>query len=54
MTRFFRYVPHALVRQYELIGWWSVDDLGETHGDYCLLMQWPCSCKCVEPVNVPA
>jgi hypothetical protein len=26
-----------------------VADLGSTHGEFSVLMSWPCSCKVVEP-----
>lgn len=61
MTRFFRYVPHDHQPDYEREGWQFAADLGPTHGEYRVLMQWKCrcdsnvcDCKCVEPVNVPA
>jgi hypothetical protein len=43
--RTFRYVPHHLVDDYQLLGWMMVDDLGGTpHGQWQVLMEWLCDC----------
>lgn len=45
----YRYVVHERVVEYLKLGWWiACADLGP-HGYYSVLMNWPCSCKMVEP-----
>ena len=41
MIRFFRYVPHRLIAQYESAGWTVFAALGPVHGAWSCLMQGP-------------
>ncbi len=46
----FRYVRHHLVNDYACLGWCIAHDLQDCcHGRYSVLMQWCCTCKCIEP-----
>ena len=40
MIRFFHYVPHHRIPEFEAGGWIVVSDLGLVHGHYAVLMQW--------------
>ena len=42
-TGLFRYVTHERIAEYERRGWLVVDDLGEHHGRWSVLM-WHCEC----------
>jgi hypothetical protein len=44
-----RYVKHHRVIDYLWLGWMVVADLGSTHGEFSVLMSWPCACRIVEP-----
>ena len=44
-----RYVPHACVEDYLRLGWMFVASLGPTHGEWSILMGWPCQCEVAEP-----
>ncbi len=44
-----RYVQHRRVEDYLLLGWMAVSDLGSYHGQFSVLMSWPCGCQVVEP-----
>jgi hypothetical protein len=45
-----RYVSHYRIMEYLRLGWMVANDLGGTvHGEFSVLMSWPCSCKVVEP-----
>lgn len=46
---FFRYVLYERVEDYFRLGWAFAADLGPVHGQYSVLMAWPCQCKLVEP-----
>ncbi len=38
--RFFRYVPHYLVSEFEAAGWVFSESLGPPHCCYSCLMEW--------------
>lgn len=42
-TGLFRYVRHADIEARHRDGWMVVDDLGQTHGAWSVLM-WHCEC----------
>ena len=46
-----RYVPHEHAADYLRLGWMVVAGLGEVHGEWSVLMEWPCQCRLVEPVG---
>ncbi len=46
----FRYVLHEEAEDYLRLGWVFAADLGIYHGQWSVLMRWPCDCKMVEPV----
>jgi hypothetical protein len=49
--KWFRFVPHHLVRDYLDTGWHIVNvDLAH-HGEYAALLQWLCDCPLTEPRN---
>ena len=50
MIRTFRYVIHQSIPAYLKLGWMVVADLGPIHGEWSMLLEWKCQCKCVEPV----
>jgi hypothetical protein len=43
------FVLHREVEDYLRLGWMTVANLGEYHGQFSVLMGWPCSCVCVVP-----
>lgn len=45
----YRYVPLALALDYCRLGWQPSNALQDTHhGDYSVLMCWPCRCRILE------
>jgi hypothetical protein len=44
-----RYVIHERVEDYLRLGWMFVATLGPTHGEWSILMGWPCQCEMAEP-----
>lgn len=40
MIAWFRYVRHADIPAYQARGWIFAADLGPTHGQWSVLMQW--------------
>ena len=49
--KWFRFVPHHLVRDYLDTGWHIVNvDLAH-HGEYAALLQWLCDCPLVDPAT---
>lgn len=51
-TSWYRYVVHRRVDDYLLLGWVPTAALeGTYHGNYSMLMFWPCACKAREPVE---
>jgi hypothetical protein len=48
-----RYVIHERVEDYLRCGWMFVASLGPTHGEWSILMGWPCRCKPAEPRHDP-
>ena len=40
VIRWFRYVRHAQRAAYEAAGWVFAADLGPTHGQWSVLMEW--------------
>jgi hypothetical protein len=45
------YVCHHDIDAWLRHGWMALDDLGSYHGQYSILMGWPCKCKMVTPVK---
>jgi len=46
----------AYVRRHDIetwlrLGWMALDDLGSYHGQYSILMGWPCGCEVVMPTK---
>ncbi len=49
--KWFRFVIFERIDDYLRLGWViSVADLHAPHGNYAMLMMWPCQCKLVEPL----
>lgn len=44
-----KYVQHWQVGSHLRIGWMVLADLGPTHGEFSVLMGWPCNCKMAVP-----
>jgi len=44
LCRVLAYVRHHLVGDYLRLGWMVVGDLGPHHGEFSVLMGWPCDC----------
>jgi hypothetical protein len=44
MTRTFRYVRHERILDYLNLGWMVVADLGPTHGEWSVFMEFRCVC----------
>lgn len=49
--RIFRYVRISRASDYILLGWMFAAELGPTHGEWSVLLEWRCDCQpIVEPV----
>jgi hypothetical protein len=46
----FRFVTWDRLADYERLGWLPVADLGHYHGQWSVLCEWLCDCRCVEPI----
>lgn len=51
VIRTYRYVPHYLLPDYLSLGWLVIADLGDYHGQFSVLCEWRCGCRCVEPIK---
>lgn len=40
MIRWYRYVRHHKIAEYEARGWIVCADLGPTHGQWSVMMEW--------------
>ena len=45
LCRILAFVQHHRVTAYLKCGWMVVDDLGPPHGEWSLLLGWPCDCE---------
>jgi hypothetical protein len=50
VTKYMRYVPHALAEDYSRLGWCIADAFEATpHGAYSVICAWLCDCRPIEP-----
>jgi hypothetical protein len=50
VTKYMRYVPHALAEDYARLGWCVSDAFDATpHAAYSVICAWLCACPPIEP-----